>query len=209
MPSDRPILLAGHPTRNQSLLIFRLCLFVVTWLLILWILFRDRDFDFGHPRPSILKPSKLQNVRTSDNYEESAKVSSNSEGVKRVILWTPFFGIQNYILPLERYSCPVTNCIFTSDRTQCETADAILFHVRDTNIYDLPRKHSKFQKWILPNHESPPVTPEKVIEEFESKVNWTITYRLDSDIVLTNYYVQNNHNVSWQDELDEKFPGHE
>ena len=107
---------------------------------------------------------------------------------KLVILWTPFFSQENYVLPLERYSCPQTNCDFTSNKSLIRDADAVMFHARDTNLYDLPAYRRLDQRWILLHHEAPPYTPENLLQGLNNLINWTVTYRTDSDVVLTPKY---------------------
>lgn len=106
---------------------------------------------------------------------------------KIILLWTTFFNNKNYISPLNGTSCPITECIFTSDRKYYPIADAVIFHIRNVDLKDLPdesiRKPS--QRWIMLLHESPEFTPKEVIKALDGKFNWTITHRFDSDISLT------------------------
>lgn len=138
-------------------------------------------------------PSPMVLTKVTESKAQSAltDISNNSlpEELKTILLWTPFFGVKNYLLPLERYGCSVSNCIITSDRSMLSAADAVIFHVRDTNIYDLPKKrYHRNQKYILLHHEAPPATPRDVMRELSGLINWTVTYRLDSDVVLTPRY---------------------
>jgi len=126
-------------------------------------------------------------IRHASDNDKLDKKASN-DGKKVIILWTPFFGNAMYILPMDRYTCPVTNCVFTPNRTLLDSADAVMFHVRDTNIYDLPKYRSEQQRWILLHHEAPPATPPEVIRGLDGLINWTVTYRQDSDVVLTTHY---------------------
>ena len=104
-----------------------------------------------------------------------------------ILLWTEFFGQNNYITPLTYQMCPVINCEFTSDRTMLNQSDALILHLRDLKINDLPNYRSINQRWILLNHESPPHSPQ-LLHHLDGKINWTITYRQESDINLTPKY---------------------
>ena len=63
-----------------------------------------------------------------------------------------------------------------------------MFHVRDTNVNDLPSFRRGNQRWILLHHEAPPNTPVQVMQALNDRINWTVTYRSDSDVVLTPKY---------------------
>ena len=74
--------------------------------------------------------------------------------------------------------CLVSKCEVTAHASETETADAILF----TNIVSkscIPRP--AHQIWILHMADPPTVTPS--FDEFAHSINWTATYRHDSDIV--------------------------
>ncbi|XP_055357850.1 glycoprotein 3-alpha-L-fucosyltransferase A-like isoform X2 [Paramacrobiotus metropolitanus] len=77
--------------------------------------------------------------------------------------------------------CPVTHCTFTSNERKAHIADAILFvdGIPDwyTEIYDRPQN----QVWILSLLESPYHT--RSFSHAQQLINWTATYRLDSDLV--------------------------
>ncbi|XP_053201501.1 glycoprotein 3-alpha-L-fucosyltransferase A-like [Panonychus citri] len=74
--------------------------------------------------------------------------------------------------------CPVNTCEITFDNRQASTADAILFK----DHYEKP-KHQKpdNQIWILYVLECPLHTPP--FRGLNEMINWTATYRHDSDIV--------------------------
>lgn len=102
--------------------------------------------------------------------------------MKTIILWTRFFGEINYIKPAD-HGCPNINCVFTSNRDQLLSASAVVFHARDLNANDLPNYRSAKQRWILLNHEAPPQLSN--FNYLNSLINWTATYMIDSDILLT------------------------
>lgn len=100
-----------------------------------------------------------------------------------ILLWTPYFTHGGSWLPsLSSLKCPVSDCVVTHDRKLLNRSAAVIFHWRNVNVSDLPVRYSYDQRWILFNKESPPHTPMSVLDAFSGEINWTITYRKDSDI---------------------------
>lgn len=123
--------------------------------------------------------------REKVNYFSSlSNASIINQNAKIIILWTPFFGNSDYIESLENYKCQIRSCIFTSNRSQLELSDAIILHLRDVNIKDLPKFRNPHQRWILLHHESPPHTPSS-LKDLNNLINWTATYREGSDVFLS------------------------
>ena len=58
--------------------------------------------------------------------------------------------------------------------------------MRDINSVDLPEQHLDGQFWVLVNHEAPFNTLDdtKQFRAIEREINWTVTYRRDSDIFV-------------------------
>lgn len=75
------------------------------------------------------------------------------------------------------HGCPVTRCSLTDDRTKAQDADAILYkdHFIHPGIV-----RPKNQIWILYFLECPYHTQSI---RFANLINWTATYRRDSDLV--------------------------
>lgn len=133
-------------------------------------------------------PISAKGIGTASKvFNDQSMINATNVSTKVILLWTPFFGVSQYIIPLNRTTCTVTSCIFTSDRKLYPTADALIFHIRDVELNDLPdeslRKHH--QLWIMLLHESPEFTPKDVIKALNGKINLTMTHRFDSDISLT------------------------
>ena len=84
---------------------------------------------------------------------------------------------------LEKINCPVTNCLFTSNRSYSRIADALViseFHQNDRKFFNPKPSH---QIWVAQHLESPyhnRLNPRLL----NGLVNWTATYRLDSTISL-------------------------
>lgn len=75
------------------------------------------------------------------------------------------------------YGCPVNRCSLTDDRSRAPEADAILF--KDHFVHPASSRPAK-QIWILYFLECPYHTQNI---KHPSAINWTATYRRDSDIV--------------------------
>ncbi|XP_033753634.1 glycoprotein 3-alpha-L-fucosyltransferase A-like [Pecten maximus] len=113
------------------------------------------------------------------NFRQNNFVNKNT---KKVLVWTKYFFMDwaNSVgtnMSRSKYSCSVT-----SDRSELETADAVLFHFIDLWFWEtVPRFRSPNQIWILYNMEAPPhlhFTGVPWIRAF----NWTMTYRTDATI---------------------------
>ncbi|XP_015781539.1 alpha-(1,3)-fucosyltransferase C [Tetranychus urticae] len=121
-----------------------------------------------------------------------AELPHSSQTVPRtfqILLWTDFFSQKNYVRDEWRSNCDYTNCRFTSNRSILENADGLIFHARDINISDLPNKRKPEQRWIFLNHESPAHTSFSSLSSLDGLINWTATYRLDSDFKLSPLFV--------------------
>lgn len=102
-----------------------------------------------------------------------------------ILLWTTYFGSFDKWYnssTLSRLHCARQNCLVTTDRSCLEYSDAVVFHWRDVNMKDLPEYHKKKQMWILYMMESPINSEKSIAYEFGPLVDWTMSYRLDSDI---------------------------
>jgi alpha-1,3-fucosyltransferase len=118
--------------------------------------------------------------------------SKNSTPI--ILLWTPFFGSKYWndfssTPGNELRKCPVNNCIITSDRSLFDISSALLYHWSEIDLNDLPKTHPTNQRWVLYNKESPRGTlndmkkKRDILDVISPQINWTMTYRLDSDIV--------------------------
>lgn len=75
------------------------------------------------------------------------------------------------------HGCPVNRCTLTDNRSKAERADAILF--KDHFVQPTANRPAK-QIWILYFLECPYHTQNI---KHSNAINWTATYRRDSDIV--------------------------
>jgi hypothetical protein len=106
-----------------------------------------------------------------------------------ILLWTKWFGI-DYLDRLKRWKAldclESDNCIATQDRSHLSQARAIVFHLRDVKADDIPVEHLDGQFWVLVNHEAPynTMNDTREFKMIEKQINWTISYRSDSDIYV-------------------------
>jgi alpha-1,3-fucosyltransferase len=120
-------------------------------------------------------PSNSSNTATSVVHEEPLVV----------LFWTKYFGqpIENEI-PTGLLKCGDVQCFVTSNKTFFGKSRALVFHGSAHKLMNsiavaqlLPRSNKRF--WIYMNRETPINTLVKVPDNF---FNWSMTYKLDSDI---------------------------
>ncbi|XP_064489678.1 alpha-(1,3)-fucosyltransferase C-like [Ornithodoros turicata] len=105
-----------------------------------------------------------------------------------VIIWNTFFGraVNPFFTSEVAYMCP-RRCVFTRSRSRVNGSAAIVFHARDVNASDIPRRKYEGQIWVLFGLEPPPYTMAPLVA-LNGLINWTVTYRSDSDIVFPYGY---------------------
>lgn len=119
-----------------------------------------------------------------------------SSDTKTILLWTSFFDHRNWYLPnatvdqsyFESQGCLVTNCLITSNIHHLRSVshyDAVLFHAAEpfSLIHPTPGQRTHQQLYVFSVFESPAHTKHELSDEV-SFYNLTMTYRLDSDIVV-------------------------
>ena len=80
----------------------------------------------------------------------------------------------------QRLKCPVQACEFTFDKTRLDQSNAVLFHIPLLDVNDLPKSRQPNQCWVFFDMESPRLQIN--LSKVESMFNWTMTYRMDSEI---------------------------
>lgn len=113
-----------------------------------------------------------------------SSIFNTANGDKVILLWTPFYDKWDYQHGNPN-QCPVEkSCQVTNDRSKLKESDAIVFHLRDLDLTDLPPYRHPRQRWVLFNLEPPPYSYFLGFRFMNQMFNWTMTYRLDSDIVV-------------------------
>ena len=83
-------------------------------------------------------------------------------------------------------TCPFRNCHFTCNSSLVHRADAILMlysHLNYKRLFDLNVSRNPNQIWLLWHDE--PYSPSSIYNKF--LFNWTISYRLDSEVSVAAY----------------------
>ncbi|OWF36840.1 Glycoprotein 3-alpha-L-fucosyltransferase A [Mizuhopecten yessoensis] len=95
-------------------------------------------------------------------------------------------------------NCSVQDCTLTKDVTKLAASDAVFF-----NMHTLPNVPEKRlgQVWIFSEFEAPENFADKdVLNKFMGKINWTFTYRRDSD-----FHIPHGRFVKRSQVLDDDF----
>ena len=114
---------------------------------------------------------------------------------KVILMWTKWYGQSEWpgqpagMLPCAKYNINVS-CRITYDKKEYENSDIVAFHGRGADFYpnNLPdlSKRPPQQRWVYYSRE-PPIKQgilanPSVGKKFNGLFNWTMTYKLDSDI---------------------------
>lgn len=115
---------------------------------------------------------------------------------KTILYWNDFFGIEDFTFgfgrgPFIQAQCPISTCQVTNDRSQFNGSQVVVFSAQNLNFSDLPPHRFPHQRFVFFEMESPVNTdPQSMLNPRTrfSFFNWTMTYRLDSDIVQRDSY---------------------
>ncbi|CAN8024328.1 unnamed protein product [Ixodes persulcatus] len=161
----------------------RTSIFILTsLLLLLWL------FSFSAFRPTFRQIVGVWSPVKWSYYPWYNRDSANvTKEVPRILLWTSFYGTWIGSLNNSRTGEMLTtkcsrSCILTNDRSRLESSDAVVFHIRDIDMANLPQRRSPFQKWVFWSMEPPPYSVFAGFKYMMNMFNWTMTYRFDSDI---------------------------
>ncbi|XP_064458860.1 glycoprotein 3-alpha-L-fucosyltransferase A-like [Ornithodoros turicata] len=124
----------------------------------------------------------LTRLTSFSTHNETEINEANSSQRPVVLIWDSFYGIPvNPFFTQEMADKCVHRCIFTRDRFMAPRSAAIVFHNRDFNSKQIPRRQSEKQIWVLFGMESPVYTPKESVA-LNGLINWTVTYRRDADV---------------------------
>ncbi|XP_037804725.1 alpha-(1,3)-fucosyltransferase C-like [Penaeus monodon] len=136
----------------------------------------------GSPRPS--PPASEESPRPLPPAPEGSPLvqpgEKSSPLKKVVVLSTRFFRLANSSMLLSQ-GCPEWRCLITSNASEAESADAVVFNTKFTGPNTVPRKRHAHQRYIWVNHESPVNTRRRLIKKTHF-FNWTYTYHTNSDL---------------------------
>ncbi|XP_013418459.1 glycoprotein 3-alpha-L-fucosyltransferase A-like [Lingula anatina] len=116
---------------------------------------------------------------------------------KLILYWDPgpgwrYMNLSALTKPVfKSLGCEIDHCVYTEDRSLADQSDAIVFVAR--SLGSKPRK-LPHQRWVWVTHESSCHTKE-VRGPWAGMFNWTMTYRLDSDIFAPWHFPRKRDNV--------------
>lgn len=101
---------------------------------------------------------------------------------KTILIWTKFFGVSAFFYDIQSCisSCD-RSCHVTNDKEQLPMADALVFHMTDINLEEMPKLRFPNQVWILFILES----SHKLTRDYSflnNMFNWTMSYRTSSTV---------------------------
>ncbi|XP_077537542.1 alpha-(1,3)-fucosyltransferase C-like isoform X1 [Haemaphysalis longicornis] len=127
-----------------------------------WMPFFGRKDIFGRPdKPRIL-------FWTTIFGEWFSGLSKG--GTAELRYWAPFWGCAD-------------RCYIANDRRTLAISDAVVFYACDLNASDLPARRAPGQKWVLWSLEPPTSCEMSPLVPMKTAINWTMTYRRDSDVL--------------------------
>ncbi|KAL7011759.1 hypothetical protein ACKWTF_014432 [Chironomus riparius] len=164
------------------------------------------------------RDNQITNFKFQVPFKNIPKTSQRNESTKYILFWTSWWNFDYWHMGasvlgedyLKSIDCPVTNCIFSHNRTflpQSTDFDALIFHMGSMNdIDDLPAFRRDDQIYIVANEEAPFYSrPDLKTEDYF--FNMTFTYRLNSDIfwnyglfadIETSSIVAPSRDVKWK-----------
>ena len=141
----------------------------------------------GEKGPQYLNFRIFRETESRDNLTRK-----DDSSVKQILLFTPYFDMETWGLQTGSTAfeqCPVSNCHLTNDRDEQSSLadfDAILFHLRNMNsgrgVPDPNQMRRRPQQRYVSFLMESPQHDDFQYDRFKNFFNWTMTYRLDSDI---------------------------
>uniref|UniRef100_U5EV02 Fucosyltransferase n=1 Tax=Corethrella appendiculata TaxID=1370023 RepID=U5EV02_9DIPT len=205
---------------NKKNILFGFLLFCINFVII------SQLFDYYSAKNYVYQFVFVESVadnRLDINLDEIHKPDKTK--VKSILLLTNYFGKRGWELPrvtngyeyfTTSENCEFANCVITSNISYYDDIskyDAVVFHVTHAyrNLISHPIPRSYDQVYVAANMESP-VNTDNPLRSLEYFFNWTMTYRMDSDVLWnygdivdlhTNQVVAPAHNPNWR-EIDFK-----
>ncbi|KAH9361815.1 hypothetical protein HPB48_003776 [Haemaphysalis longicornis] len=107
-----------------------------------------------------------------------------TSGLPLILMWTSFFDSPKWSMDLTLFTCNTEPaCLRTSNRSALNASALVVFHLSDVRLDDLPVERPRGQLWAL-HTEEPPVYEPWLPDALQGAINWTATYRTDSDLTL-------------------------
>ncbi|CAH1802703.1 unnamed protein product [Owenia fusiformis] len=145
----------------------------------------------GGPELQDVRGDMIQEDVPNPINETTANLSSRPSYVtsKKEFLILQWVAYQNITIGgLKTANWKVKNCKITSNRTQLNSSDAIVISTLNLrSITDLPNHRSPWQRWVMMHDDHPyhiRVTKRWKLEQLDGIFNWTMTYKMDSDVPI-------------------------
>ena len=129
--------------------------------------------------------SKHRSQQESNVVSDSRTVSTPGSQMKTILFWNECHNSYDYGIglgseTLARHGCPVHQCTFTADKSQIETADAVVIHGL---LPDLPTYRTENQIYVFHFFESPLRTTSRLslLPKWQDVFNLTFTYMYDEE----------------------------
>ena len=116
--------------------------------------------------------------------------------VKKILLWNDFgpwadfkYGLGR-VKPFKDRKCPVYNCEMTRNKSELNSSDLVIVHMRG-NFKNMPTRYQGIDqpRWVFFMMEPPVYSLVPQMKRFNGAFNLTATYKLDS--YFTPYYYAN------------------
>lgn len=185
----------GRFIKKFSLKDLFLCLFILSSIAFICLhILQENDINNHYNRfVYVYEKNVLHNNR---NFYRGHLI--NKTKLKYILIWkpgyyTPFLSPEGQQRFMEN-KCEYQNCFVTGDKKYLPNVtefDAIIFNVRHMQSFrsnDVPIERSPKQIYIFYAVESAEYFP-VCDKEYDEFFNWTMTYRLDSDIPVTYFEV--------------------
>ena len=167
---------------NKTVTLLLICFNVCVSLIILICFHYHLTVEFENDRLKI------------EQGQQQSSISAPVNRLKIILYWNVFFNASDFNLgfgrqPLIEAKCQVNNCIFTDDIDKFNESDVVIFFAQF--IYDLPNHRFPNQRFVFYQMESTVHSYAKPLKDMRIRYNyfnWTMTHRLDSDIVQRDIY---------------------
>ncbi|VDM42269.1 unnamed protein product [Toxocara canis] len=158
--------------------------------------------QLGKQKVNEVRNNKIDDVETEFIMGQVQLLEPSTNRQVLVLAWTRFFEYDMAeLLKMKGLTNCKYMCTITTDRRKFSAADAVVFHVRDMNLTDLPQSRSDNQTFVFFIQESPYHTG-YVLDQIPSNYfNITMTYRLDSDVRAGYGWMSPIDNTTSRDEV--------
>jgi alpha-1,3-fucosyltransferase len=171
--------------RALKILAGALCISFVFTLFLLKVHRKSLKFIINIENELDIEMSKVTN--TMDAMTTLGRPKSQLD-VKVILLQNYFFGAADWNIGFgedvfQRLGCK-HRCYITDDHNLFNKSAAVLFHILQLNTKKIPQRTDYTQRWVLYVMESPIWLTMQDVKQWNGLFNWTMLYKLDSDIPL-------------------------